>query len=741
MVNEYHSILATLNILVCKVTTEGRFTYLNDRWVEVLGWSLDKLYSSPFFDFIHPADLYDSQLTFSQFIEKNQNVFGYRNRYLKADGGYVWLEWTSRIDEMGNIVASAIPVDEKVALEEHDHRTSVLLRQAEKMARVGHWSVDLKTQSLFWSDEIYNIHGVSKDSFQPTLESAIKFYHPDDEKAVRQYVEDALENHNEWTFNLRIIRTDGEVRHVKSQAKIYRNSIGEPQAIFGVFQDITDSVLLNQQVSLLSKVAETPASGVVICDVNRNVEWVNDAFIAMTGFSLEEIKGQNLSQFLHGEHTSKETVNDMRRILNAGGNVDTEILNYAKNGKAYWSHLIISPVMEKSSITHFVGFQQDITEKKNQEAQLLNAQKVALVGEFSAGICHELNNVLSIIGTSAESLSATCDEQIRMAQIDKITHGVRRGRRITEKLLKTVKGKNDEKTIIDVDEFIAEEVNFYRDIVPSNIEVIKRLAAARLCRLNKGALGDALLNLVINAQKAIEGTGKITIATSLSAAFNVADGFVQTLPDGAGNYIVLSISDTGVGMEKNIIDQIFTPFFSAREDGSGTGLGLSSVAAFAVNNGCGLVVESTPGKGSTFSLWLPETDLKRNGKVPQSPVKPKVLAGLHIVLVDDEKDLLEVTKMLLVADGAKVVTFENGNEALDYINACEEKIDILISDQTMRGQLQGHQLIALVREKHPHIRCTIMTGYSSHLNLDMIDVKVLQKPLSYKELRNELLAL
>ena len=250
-----------------------------------------------------------------------------------------------------------------------------LLKQAETMSKVGHWKFDLTSGVLFWSDEVFRIHGLDKSVFTPTIESAIDFYHPDDKAKVRNYLDVAISSGTNFEFRLRIIRPTGEIRNVLSHGEIRKNEAGEAVSIFGVFQDITERERLLNQHGLLSVVANTTTTGVVITDPDKKVIWVNEAFTKMSEYTLQEVQGKVLGPFLQGVDTDPESIQQIKQGLRDGQSVDVEILNYQKSGRPYWNHLLISPEYVNGKLAHFVGLQHDITKRKMAEMELLQEEQ------------------------------------------------------------------------------------------------------------------------------------------------------------------------------------------------------------------------------------------------------------------------------------------------------------------------------------------------------------------------------
>lgn len=244
-----------------------------------------------------------------------------------------------------------------------------LLDDVGKISHTGHWQLHIASEQLHWSEEIYRIHGVSPKTYNPDVKSALDFYHPEDVNQVQDYLTQSLKQGKEWNFRLRIVRPDGEIRHVASSVNVLTNQQG-PEYLFGVFQDITEYVELEQQKDLLACAVEHSTAGIVITDAERKVVWANHGFETLTGYALPEVEKHNLATFLQGEETDQETVAYMKEELGAGRAIDVEIFNYHKSGSTYWNRLIITPIYHHSKLQHFVGVQHNITAEKLAQQQL-----------------------------------------------------------------------------------------------------------------------------------------------------------------------------------------------------------------------------------------------------------------------------------------------------------------------------------------------------------------------------------
>ena len=453
-----------INAMMCATCSNGYFTYLNPHWSDVLGWSIQEIMAVPFIEYVHPED---RELTIQVYhqLHGGENVSNFRNRYRKFSGEYVWLQWFASPLPEGGVVASVHQIDDVVLVENELKQHALLLKQVNGAAEPGHWRLNFATKSVFWSKEIYAIHGVTPQQYSPELESAISFYHPEDAPRVNEYVNNSLAKGENWNFTSRIVRPDGAIRTVRCLAEVSKDSQGHPISVFGVFQDVTDYEALNEQVQLLSHVANASNAGIVICDNERNVIWINTAFTSLSGYALDEMIGQGLGQLLQGPNTDQNTVQQIKNALNNGQNIDKEILNYHKDGSEYWANLLISPVRcSEGNITHVVGIQNNITEKKQAEEKLRRIahydvltnlpNRVLLTDRLSQAMvqCKRRATSIAVAFMDLDSFKAVND-----------MHGHDAGDKLLVALSKRIKGtlrEGDTLARIGGDEFIVVMVDF-----------------------------------------------------------------------------------------------------------------------------------------------------------------------------------------------------------------------------------------------------------------------------------------
>lgn len=619
-------------------------------------------------------------------------------------------------------------VDKEKVMDMNRH----LILSAEKIANIGHWELDLKTEKLTWSDEVFRIHGVTRGDYKPEVTTAINFYHQDDLPKVEKYVNGAIERGTGYLFKLRILRKDGTIRRVVCKGEVQLGPTGQPEKVYGTIQDITDFEALLIERDLLAKAASETTTGLVITDAKKRVTWVNKAFEKISGYDLRDVKGQSLGQFLQGENTDAETIARLRDGINEGKSIEVDILNYRKDGEPYWNNLKISPIKENNTITHFVGLQHDISEKVRQEDTIKQMQRLEMVGKLSAGIAHDFNNILGIISMNTEMLQLRNTQESCQKHIKNIELAVGRAANITEKLLKSSKEKTLSRERISIAAALEEIQALTQEIMPRNIDFKWHIDKDIQQNVNRADFQDAIINMIINAKNAITHHGTITINVCRMQKFNPKNQTVIYKPKQAASYIEISITDTGCGIPEDLYNTIFLPF-ETHSGQEGSGLGLSMVAGFVGRSGYGLSLISKLGLSTTFTISIPEQehpqDIAHESEASSNNIGKQI--AKNIVLVDDESQLRNALGEILELNNHRVVQFDSGESAIEYIRNNIAMIDVVITDETMPGSIQGHDIY---EQFNNLVKVILVTGNPREL-LDKIDNDaILQKPIRSEQL-------
>ena len=391
---------------------------------------------------------------------------------------------------------------------------------------------------------------------------------------------------------------------------------------------------------------------------------------------------------------------------------------------------------------HFI----DTTEHKNLEVQFAQSQKMQAIGQLAGGVAHDFNNLLTaMIGFSDLLLTRHGPDDPSFADIQQIKQNANRATNLVRQLLAFSRQQTLALVRLDITEAINELNSLLGRLIGEKIELnLEHGKDLMPVKADRGQFDQVIINLVVNARDAMPGGGQITIRTLPFSLDAPAQRGHDLMP--AGNYVLIEVADTGVGIRKENMEKIFEPFFSTKEVGLGTGLGLSTVYGIVHQSGGFVFVDSAPGEGTTFSVYLPEYTEDGETEAAAAPPPPEAvpegdLTGTGtVLLVEDEDAVRMFGARALRNKGYNVLEAENGEGALDVINATDENIDLIISDVVMPG-MDGHTLVQLVRHELPDVKVILMSGYAEDVFRDEIDrdptIQFLAKPFSLRELASK----
>ncbi|MGE5807685.1 MAG: PAS domain S-box protein [Nitrospirota bacterium] len=451
---------------------------------------------------------------------------------------------------------------------------------------------------------------------------------------------------------------------------------------------------------------ENATDGVVVLDQNGIIMNVNDKACEMHGFSRDALMGTHI-RLLQGDENRDKMAEKMRRIFD-GESMVYEARHNKKDGTPI--HIeISSKAIKIGDATYLQSFYRDITEKKKMQQHLFQSQKMESIGVLAGGIAHDFNNILAAILGHAEIIRRTANLDAKAVRsLSVIEDASRRAGRMITKLLGFARKSKYEMTPINVNDVVYDTVKLLEQVVDKTISVSVELANPL-----PTVLGDAnqmeqvIMNFIVNARDAMPKGGRIVIHTS---ARTVVKGMLDVPPYvESGDYVLLSVTDTGMGIPEEIINKIFEPFFTTKEQGKGTGLGLSMVYGAVKDHQGYLAVQSTVGVGSVFTVYLPAA------KPAASPLMKAPAKGKETLLViDDEESLLEVMREALEGNGYKVFATSESNVALDIYRRIFHEISLVVTDIVM-PHMDGKELIRQIKEINPEVKVLAVSGYTKYV--------------------------
>ena len=484
---------------------------------------------------------------------------------------------------------------------------------------------------------------------------------------------------------------------------------------------------------LLAAGIEQAAEVVLITDAAGVVRYVNPAFEAATGYTREEIVGQSPRLLRSGEH-DEVFYRGLWDTISSGKVWAGRFVNRRKDGTLCTEDATIAPVRDgEGRIASYVAVKRDVTEHLRLSAQLQQAQKMESVGRLAGGVAHDFNNLLMGIMNYVELCrdGLVPDHPVR-EYLDEISTEAQRSTNLTRQLLAFASKQLMVPTVLDLNDAVAKILNLLRRLIGENIDLAWIPGVNPwLVKMDPGQVDQILANLCINARDAIAGAGTITIATggvTLSEAPGV--DYPGAIP---GDYVLLSVSDDGCGMSKEVLDHIFEPFFTTKDAGKGTGLGLATVYGIVRQNRGAISVLSEPGKGTTFRIYLPRVSVQDLPVEAAKPASARPRGNETILLVEDEKSLLVTTRMFLENLGYTVLPAEAPDAAIALAGKHAGAIHLLLTDVIMPG-MSGRDLAVYFRTLRPGLPCLYMSGYTADViaQTDVLEaeVELLVKPFS-----------
>lgn len=482
-------------------------------------------------------------------------------------------------------------------------------------------------------------------------------------------------------------------------------------------------------------VLESISDIVAVVTANYTFHYVSPAVERVLGHAVLDVVGRPLREFVHPEDAR---FLEQRTVSRLRGEADpdrfTEVRFRHRDGS--WRNLQVRGQRHEqaSGESVVVVTARDVTAQREaeaalrkSEAQLRQSQRLEAIGRLAGGVAHDFNNLLNVIsGLVYLALMNLPDESEARGDLLEIGTTVRHAASLTQQLLAFSRQKVLEPKVLDLAEEVRQTSQLLRRVVEEDIELVTMLRSRGAVKADAGQLGQVLLNLAVNARDAMSLGGTLTVETR-----DVEVGEV-----GEGSYVELLVRDTGCGMDESTLAQLFEPFFTTKGPGEGTGLGLSTVYGIVKQSGGHIRVESAPGAGATFRIYLPRVALEPE----QSPTPrrtPPGSRGETIMVIDDEPGVRMVATRILQRSGYHVVAASGGAEALRMLEELEGGLDLVLTDIVMPGT-SGTELAELILDRDPGLRIMYMSGYTDdqvlRRGVRWDEVHFLQKPFEAAQL-------
>jgi PAS domain S-box-containing protein len=641
---------------------------------------------------------------------------------------------------------------------ERKHMDRALADSEERFRRMAEttpdviWITDLHPERvLYCSPSFEQLWGHTVEALYRDARLWTSVIHPEDIGMVVDAFTRGIHAHgsNHYNIEFRLLRADGSIRWMNERAVFIANGNAKPHRVSGISTDITQRKLaeeaLQESQERFALAVSASSDGIWDWDVLRGTIFMSEQAQIIFGVPVGETTrpGETWRQLFRLHPDDFEVYQDLQarclagKLPSFGG--DWRVMN--DDGTARWVRLRGRCLRDTSgAATRMIGSISDIDEQRRTEAALQQARRLEAMGTLAGGIAHDFNNILGVIlGYGEMALRGAASGSRLRRDLDNIMSAGERGRSLVDRILAFSRSGGIEHVAVHVEAVVQESLDMLEATRPRNIVIRKALDAGRAAMQGDPTqIHQVVMNLVTNSMQAMPDGGVIDVTLSLAETTSALIATTGVLVP--GRYILLQVTDTGYGIAPEVLERIFDPFFTTKEVGVGSGLGLSLVHGIVLNVGGGIEVRTTPGKGSSFTIYLPycgEADAD-NGATHELLPQGR---GERVLLVDDDEALLRLTEESLQDLGYAPSSFGNSVVALDTFRQDPAGFDAVLTDERMPG-MTGSVLIEHVRKMRPDIPVLLMSGYigdlATRLSEEAPPHRILKKPLALADLARSL---
>jgi PAS domain S-box-containing protein len=706
---------------VVVIDSEGRITFANTQAQETLGLKRqgalqDAHYNASYFRFVdyEGNPFPEKKLPFPHVVRSGQPVHGFRHAIELDDGRRILLSVNAAplFDDAGQTVGMVAAVDDVTdqvrserAIRESEERLRLITDNMVDMIS----QIDVQDRLLYVSPSHKRVLGY--EPLEMLGRSVMEWMHLEDLDGAVEATLKAIASHSSTVrLEYRYRHADGEYLWMESQARLLYDRDGQfAGAIFGS-RDISDrrraEGALRESEERYRSLFERVPLGLYRTTPEGRILDANPALLEMLGYAdRESLLAVNAADvFMDPTDRERELA---PRDQSEVSQHETRLRR--RDGKVIWVRDTFRVVRDGAGqVTCYEGSLEDITERKRLEEQLLQAQKMEAVGRLAGGIAHDFNNLLTVINGYSEILLSTLSPEDPMhADVEEIHRAGERAASLTRQLLAFSRRQVMEFRIIHLNALLTGLGKMLSRLIGEDIRLEFKLAPdLGSIRADPGQIEQVVMNLAVNARDAMPAGGTLTLET---ANIELNHGTVETYGElTPGPYVLLAISDTGIGMPPEVQQHLFEPFFTTKEVGKGTGLGLATVYGIVKQSGGDIQVQSEPGRGATFGILLPRV-------VEEAPVPAMVQGALPrgqetILVVEDQEEVRHLTVQVLQDLGYTMLEASNGKEALQVLQALPARVDLVLTDVIM-PEMSGSELLAQLRLSWPNLRALYISGY------------------------------
>ena len=737
-------VLNSLPVIVYRSESVPPFTtmFINAA-TEILGYSREEWMASSdiWKTRLHPDDREWVMRLVSDSIRRGE-VMDTRYRIFAKDGTVHWVHDRGEfvMDERG------APVWQGVARDITAQRvTEEALRSSEERFRLAGqatqevvWDWDMRSDALRWSDAVFSTFCYQSSDVSSDVTWWYDNIHPDDTERVTSSIREVLDSGGtRWSSEYRFRRGDGSFAHVLDRGIVARNEAEVAVRMVGSMIDITSRIEAAEALRFQAHLLDIVGQAVIASDLQGRVTYWNRHAELLFGWASAEAMGRNAMSLTTRPEDAPFTAELLATVV-AGEDWAGEQLLRRRDGSLFAATASASAVHDSNGrLIGSVGVIADASERRQLEEQLRQSQKMEAVGRLAGGVAHDFNNLLTVIKASTDFLLQDTDAtDPRREDVRHIADASERAAALTRQLLAFSRKQILRPSVTNLNTVVTNLQPMLTRLLGEDLKIETALAPALGSILaDVGQIEQVLVNLAVNARDAMPTGGRVTITTSeVTLDEPYAADYAQS-EDAAvvtGRYVLLTVSDTGVGMSAEVKARAFEPFFTTKGDQQGTGLGLATVYGIVKQSGGHVWVYSEPGEGTVFKLYFPRIEAAAVEAIT-GEVQPVARGSETILVVEDEDALRSLTSRMLERTGYTVLQSRNGAEALAFATQYPGVIHAVLTDVVM-PQMSGRGLAERLRAVRPRAKVLFMSGYTDDdvLRRGLLEPgsRFLQKPFS-----------
>jgi two-component system, cell cycle sensor histidine kinase and response regulator CckA len=629
-------------------------------------------------------------------------------------------------------------LSERSSLRRRLRESEARLAKAQQLGRMGWWRFDQAADHTEVSREIYPMFGLDPAAgTRLTLELWMSLIHDEDRDQVMKTMDLSIVERKPHDIYFRVVHLDGNERMLFSRAEPLIGPHGELLGLYGITQDVTEKWQAHRALEKLAAIVQQAPDAIIRTDLEGRIESWNPAAERLYGYSEDEVLGWPVSVLYQAGHAERELQSLLGEVL-AGRPIQTETERVAKDGRTIPVEILVSPLRDSrtGALLGASSFARDLTpalrardEREQLQRRLNQSQRLETMGQLAGGIAHDFNNLLAVIANYAEFVRDELPEDSEVREdVEEISRAAQRATTLTRQLLVFSRREVVHPEVLDLNEAVSDMQKLLGRTLGEDVELFVKLGGSLApVYADRGQVEQVLMNLAVNARDAMPDGGGLTIETSEV----LVDDEAATASDDLtpGRHVRLSVTDTGCGMSAEVAAKAFEPFFSTKEKGRGTGLGLATVYGIVREAGGSILIYSEPGQGTTVRIYWPV--LGSDEDEPEAVDTPRG-AGETILVVDDDEAVRQSAVRILTGGGYAALEAASAEEALVL---CDEStaIHALLADVVIHDVLGG-ELAEQLRARRGDLKVVYMSGYGDRGDGRGAELPRVEKPFSTKTL-------